>query len=184
MGDRRMRPGTFGIPIDENHSLSELQVLIEINIAHTHLILQSIQDITRLPRAASPNPRNRDSGFFEPRGLLNGDDLSRKLLEFQRRVEETRTCLRELQRANLRGLQLMLECPEGPYTISVLSKLYSADREFRTCNCGASVQHQSKPRCFERDSSACRTESTTYAHQSGRSRRVLAPYVEHKVFKE
>lgn len=109
-----MRPGTFGIPIDENHSLSELKVLIEINIAHTHLILYSIQDITRLPRATSPNPHNRDSGFFEPRGLLNGDDLSRKLLELQRKVEETRTCLRELQRANLRGLQLMLECPEGP----------------------------------------------------------------------
>jgi hypothetical protein len=45
-------------------------------------------------------------------------DLGRRLLEISQEVEATRTCLRELQRANPRGLQLILEDPEGQYAAS------------------------------------------------------------------
>jgi hypothetical protein len=115
MDGRRIRPGTFGIPTEENLWLSELEELIEISIGQANLALHAIQDITRLLRVASFHPRNRDSGFFEPQGLFDGDDTSRKLLEIKQKVQETRTCLRDLQRANLRGLQLILEDPEGQW---------------------------------------------------------------------
>lgn len=115
MDDRRIRPGTFEIPTEENVWLSELEELVEISIGHANLALHSIQDITRLLRVASSQPRNRDSGFFEPQGLFDGDDISRKLSEIKQKVQETRTCLRDLQRANLHGLQLILEGPEGQW---------------------------------------------------------------------
>src|SRR5947207_7875302 len=133
MDHRHMLQGTFGIPTQENASLTALKELIEISIADTHLILHSVQDITKLCRAAAPVPHNRDSGFFEPQGEFNGDDLGRRLREISRGVEETRTCLRELQRANLRGLQLILEDPEGQYAATLSPGLggtvHSAKRE-------------------------------------------------------
>lgn len=123
MDGRTARPSTYGVPAEENLSLSRLIELIEIGIGHTHTILHSIEDITRLPKAAPSNLRNRDSGYSESRGPISGDDLGRKLVNLEHKAKETRTCLRDLQRANLRGLQLILEVPEGRYTTPVRSRL-------------------------------------------------------------
>jgi hypothetical protein len=113
MEGKRTRPNTFGVPTDENVLLSQLLELIEISIGQTHLILHSIEDITQLPKAAASNLRNRDSGYSESRGPVSGDDLGRRLLTFERKVEENRTYLRDLHRVDLRGLQIILENPEG-----------------------------------------------------------------------
>jgi hypothetical protein len=120
MEGRRTRPNTFGLPPDENLLLSQLIELIEISIGHTHTILHSIQDITRLPKPAASNLRNRDSGYSEARGPISGDDLGRRLLTLERKVEDNRTYLRDLHRVDLRGLQIILENPESQYTIQAL----------------------------------------------------------------
>jgi hypothetical protein len=127
MEGRPARPSTYGIPTEGNLPLSQLIELIEISLGHAHIILHSIEDITRLPKAAASNLRNRDSGYSESRWPVSGDDLGRKLVNLGHKAEETRTCLRDLHRANLRGLQLMLEGPEGQYTTSFQSYLYLAN---------------------------------------------------------
>jgi hypothetical protein len=127
MEGKRTRPNTFGAPTDENNLLSQLIELIEISIGHTHTILYSIEDITRLPKAAASNLRSRDSGYSESRGPISGDDLGRRLLTLERKVEENRTYLRDLHRVDLRGLQIILENPEGQYTTQARHYLRSAD---------------------------------------------------------
>ena len=110
---RSTRPTTYGMTIDENTSLSQLTVLIEITIGHAHSILHSIEDFTRLPKPADSGLRNRDSGYSEARVSIDGSDLGRKLLNLQHKLEENRAHLRDLQRANLYALQVILEDSEG-----------------------------------------------------------------------
>jgi hypothetical protein len=116
------RPSNLGIATEENPSLSQLIELIEISIGHTHSILNSVEDINRLPKAAGSGLRKRDSGYSEARGPISGGELGRRLLSLENRIEENRTHLKDLHRANLRGLQVILEDPEGQYTASVQSQ--------------------------------------------------------------
>jgi hypothetical protein len=104
---------TCGRTTEESRSLSRLTALIEVSIGHANDILYSIEDITQLLNASHSGPRKRDSGFCEGRGSTNGDDLGRRLLNLERKVEENRVYLRDLQRAKLGGLQLIIEGPEG-----------------------------------------------------------------------
>jgi hypothetical protein len=99
----------------ESRSLSRLTELIEVSIGHANGILYSIEDITRLPNASHSGLCNRDSGYSEGRGPTNGDDLGRRLLNLEREVEKNRAYLRDLQRAKLDGLQVIIEEPEGQY---------------------------------------------------------------------
>ena len=112
---RPTRPTTYGMVVDENSSLSQLIVLIEISIGHAHSILHSIEDFARLPKPAGFGVRNRDSGYAEAPVFIDGSDLRRKLLNLQLKVEENRGYLRDLQRANLHALQVILEDPEGQH---------------------------------------------------------------------
>src|SRR5271154_6077417 len=105
----------YGRAAEESRSLSRLTELIEVSIGHANSILYSIEDITRLPNASPSCLRNRDSGYSEGRGPINGDDLSRRLLSLERKVEDNRAYLRDLQRAKLSGLQGIIEEPEGQY---------------------------------------------------------------------
>jgi hypothetical protein len=104
---------TYGSTAEESRSLSRLTALIEVSIGHANDILYSIEDITQLLNASHSGPRKRDSGFCEGRGSTNGDDLGRRLLNLERKVEENRAYLRDLQRAKLGGLQIIIEEPEG-----------------------------------------------------------------------
>lgn len=113
MKNRLTRPGTARIPTGENMALAQLTELIEIGIGQAHAILYSIEDIARLCQVTPSRPRTRVSAYLEPHGPLNAGDLSRKLLLLKPKVEENRASLRDLKRANLPGLQLILEDPEG-----------------------------------------------------------------------
>jgi hypothetical protein len=104
---------TYGRTAEESRSLSRLTALIEVSIGHANDILYSIEDITQLPNASHSGLRNRDSGFCDGRGSTSGDDLGRRLLNLERKVEENRAYLRDLQRAELSGLQIIIEEPEG-----------------------------------------------------------------------
>jgi hypothetical protein len=107
----------YGRAAEESRSLSRLTELIEVSIGHANSILHSIEDIIRLPNASPSGLRNRDSGYFEGRSPINGDDLGRRLLNLERKVGENRAYLRDLQRAKLSGLQVIIEEPEGQYTV-------------------------------------------------------------------
>jgi hypothetical protein len=109
---------TCGRTTEESRSLSRLTELIEVSIGHANGILYSIEDITQLPNACHSGLRNRDSGYSEGRGSTSGDDLGRRLLNLERKVEENRAYLRDLQRAKLSGLQIIIEEPEGQYAVS------------------------------------------------------------------
>ena len=113
MEGRHGRASTYGILNEENVSLSQLIQVIEISIGHAHSIIHSIEDITRLPRAADPASSNRDSGYSDAPGLIHGGDLNRRLSSLERKIEENRAYLRDLQKANFRGLQIIVEDPEG-----------------------------------------------------------------------
>jgi hypothetical protein len=102
----------YGRSAGESRSLSRLAELIEVSIGHANGILYSIEDITRLSNASHSGLRNRDSGYSEDR-----DDLGRRLLNLERKVEENRAYLRDLQRAKLSGLQILIEEPEGQYAV-------------------------------------------------------------------
>jgi hypothetical protein len=104
---------TCGRTTEESRSLSRLTELIEVSIGHANGILYSIEDITQLPNACRSGLRNRDSGYSEGRG----DDLARRLHNIERKVEENRAYLRDLQRAKLSGLQIIIEEPEGQYAV-------------------------------------------------------------------
>lgn len=104
---------TYGSTAEESRSLSRLTALIEVSIGHANDILYSIEDITQLLNASHSGPRKRDSGFCEGRDSTNGDELGRRLLNLERKVEENRAYLRDLQRAKLGGLQIIIEEPEG-----------------------------------------------------------------------
>jgi len=108
----------YGRAAEESRSLSRLTELIEVSIGDANSILYSIEDITRLPNAPPSGLRNRDSGYSEGGGPINGDDLSRRLLSLKRKVEDNRAYLRDLQRAKLGGLQVIIEEPEGQYAVS------------------------------------------------------------------
>jgi hypothetical protein len=107
----------YGRTAEESRSLSRLTELIEVSIGHANNILYSIEDITRLPNASHSGLRNRDSGYSEGRGPINGDDLGRRLLNLERKVEENRAYLRDLHRAKLDGLQIIIEKPECQYAV-------------------------------------------------------------------
>ena len=107
----------YGRAAEESRSLSRLTELIEVSIGDANNILYSIEDITRLPNASPSGLRNRDSGYSEGRGPINGDDLGQRLLSLKRKVEENRAYLRDLQRAKLSGLQVIMEEPEGQYAV-------------------------------------------------------------------
>jgi hypothetical protein len=104
---------TYGRTAEDSRSLSRLTELIEVSIGHANDILYSIEDITQLSNASHSGLRNRDSGFCDGRGPTSGEDLGRRLLNLKRKVEENRAYLRDLQRAELSGLQVIIEEPEG-----------------------------------------------------------------------
>lgn len=113
MEGKHAKSSTYEMPMKDNQSLSRLIEVIEVSIGHAHSILHSIEDISRLPKAAGPGLRTRDSGYSEAGWPNNGDDLGRRLLSLEGKVEENRTYLKDLQKANLRGLQVIVEDPEG-----------------------------------------------------------------------
>src|SRR4051794_7007373 len=112
-----VKQAVYGRMVEESRSLSRLTELIEVSIGHATDILYSIEDITQLPNASHPGLRNRDSGYSEGRGPINGDDLGRRLVNLGRKVEENRAYLRDLHRAKLVGLQIIIEEPEGQYAV-------------------------------------------------------------------
>jgi hypothetical protein len=117
MEDIPAEQAVYGRAAEECRSLSRLIELIEVSIGHANSILYSIEDITRLPNASPSSLRNRDSGYSEGRGPINGGGLNRILLHLERKVEENRAYLRDLQRAKLGGLQVIIEEPEGQYAV-------------------------------------------------------------------
>ena len=149
MAESHTRPTIHRMVVDESSSLARLTALMEISIGQAHTILHSIEDITQLPGPPDAGLRNRDSGYSDARGSIDGSDLSRRLLTAERKVEENRAYLRDLKRANLHGLQIMFEDPDGEHRPAIECCFHLADLRFSSCHHGASKHHQNQLRGFE-----------------------------------